>query len=227
MSVIHIVYISDMNQPITSEMTEKLPGERTTRAWRYRQNSDRLRCISAGLLAEYAAEEHFGCLPEKLRLFMSEGMPPYAVMGNEKCYMSISHTSCYVMCMTDMSECGADIESINSCACALDIGDRYFCGDEADWIRRGSSDADKAERFTRIWTAKEAYLKYCGTGLRRPLDSFSIAAAEGVPAVSDPLMPSQRLFSHTGRLGGHIYTSFSKTPVVSVRVIKSEVLFCM
>ena len=40
--------------------------------------------------------------------------------------------------------------------------------------------ADPARCFYKIWTGKESYIKYLGTGLKKDLRSFSIFNLEGV-----------------------------------------------
>ena len=137
--------------------------------------------------------------------------------------MSISHTSCYVMCMTDSTNCGADIEGINECTDSQQLADRYFCKKEALWIRNAETSDILAERFAWIWTAKEAYLKYCGEGLRRKLDSFCISSDGDSLYVTDQLMPNKKLYSLTGKIRDTVYTVFSETPVEAFHLSNADV----
>ena len=58
----------------------------------------------------------------------------------------------------------------------LDGCARQFCERERDYIFGGkSSPLERAERFYRIWTRKEAVLKAVGIGLGGGLDSFQIS----------------------------------------------------
>ncbi|MCC8065877.1 MAG: 4'-phosphopantetheinyl transferase superfamily protein [Clostridiales bacterium] len=49
---------------------------------------------------------------------------------------------------------------------------RFFCPEEYEWLTRPQSQAEKKDRFYRLWTLKESFLKATGLGLYLPLDSF-------------------------------------------------------
>ena len=123
MSIIYIAHISDLTQPITENMLSKLTPQRKARMCRYRQHSDKLRCVAAALLARLGAQEFFS--DTNVQVFMPAGMPPYAVSGNKVCRMSISHTADRVMCMTDSEDCGVDIESEHACREAVGLAERH------------------------------------------------------------------------------------------------------
>ena len=64
---------------------------------------------------------------------------------------------------------GVDIEKIRDVN--LKIKDRFFCTAEKENIKTN-------EDFFRIWTAKESYIKYLGTGLHTPLNSFDTGSLD-------------------------------------------------
>jgi 4'-phosphopantetheinyl transferase len=71
------------------------------------------------------------------------------------------------------SPVGVDVERIRMDSGKENIARRYFTPEEQEYLF-SAGEAEKAERFFEIWTAKESYLKYLGTGLRRSLNSFSV-----------------------------------------------------
>ena len=64
-----------------------------------------------------------------------------------------------------------------------DLAERFFHESETRWIN-GCPPESQDERFFRLWTMKEAYLKGLGVGLGRALDSFSVPCLGGI--VDDP-----------------------------------------
>lgn len=69
---------------------------------------------------------------------------------------------------------GVDVETARRKADHEKLARRYFAADEADALLR-LPEAARAAAFLRAWTRKEAFLKALGTGLRRPLNSFSVS----------------------------------------------------
>jgi phosphopantetheinyl transferase len=55
----------------------------------------------------------------------------------------------------------------------------WFTPVEQSYVASGSCEADCHARFTEIWTAKEAYVKAIGKGLRYPFRCFSVAFESG------------------------------------------------
>lgn len=64
---------------------------------------------------------------------------------------------------------GVDIEKIRSQPRYLAISDRFFHPLEKQWL----SDKDEKDFFT-LWTAKEAYVKFTGSGIDKNFNSFSV-----------------------------------------------------
>ena len=83
---------------------------------------------------------------------------------------------------------GVDIEELRSVKHMLGLADKNFADDESARIHAAPA-RERQELFFRLWTRKEAFLKALGTGLTRPLRSFSVdpspRAAQGLLAARD------------------------------------------
>ena len=96
---------------------------------------------------------------------------------------NISHTDKMVVCAlcTDKSaftspQIGIDCEMIYKKE-PLPMAERFFTENELEQIKKST---DQKRTFTEIWTKKEAYIKYLGTGLSMPLSSFDTSTDLGV-----------------------------------------------
>jgi len=87
--------------------------------------------------------------------------------SHPRCHFNLSHSGGLICLVIDDEEVGIDIEACrprNYDALAR----RFFHPEERAWV-----DGD-IWRFYEVWTAKEAYLKALGIGLRLPLNAFSV-----------------------------------------------------
>lgn len=120
-------------------------------------------------------EKAYGLVREKLGFSgafrRAENGKPYA---EGAAFFNISHSGSFAAAAVSDFEVGVDIERIR--AVNLKIADK-FCGDEREYIL---SAENREKAFFEIWTAKEAYLKKCGTGLTVPLDSFSVIGRKDI-----------------------------------------------
>lgn len=79
---------------------------------------------------------------------------------------SISHSGTYVaIVLSRGGECGIDIEPIADLPDSLPIHKNFFSQNQRAWIAEAGSESERARRFLRLWTRKEAYLKATGEGL--------------------------------------------------------------
>ncbi len=102
-------------------------------------------------------------------------------------HFNISHSGRYWVCLFDTENIGIDIEDYSTRNMPTkrfkDISDRFFKPDETNYVL-GSSDANEESegdmdeelknRFFRIWTAKESYMKYTGNGFTEGFKNFSV-----------------------------------------------------
>ena len=90
-------------------------------------------------------------------------------------------------------EVGADVERLRDNLSFQKLATRFFSPAEADSLS-GLEAGSLKRQFFRIWTAKEAYIKAVGLGLRIPLDRFAFRfAQDGTPELADTSHdPTQR-----------------------------------
>ena len=98
---------------------------------------------------------------------------PY-LCGRDDIFFSVSHSGRYFALLVADSPVGVDIQE-ESRANTASISRKYFTDYEADIVEREGSDG-----FFRIWTRKEAYGKYLGTGLAGVLKKVSVTDRDDV-----------------------------------------------
>lgn len=105
------------------------------------------------LLSEYTGEEG-----ERFRFLHTPLGKPYAESAPQ---FNLSHSGQWLLCAVGDTPLGVDIETPRTASPSLLR--RVCTPSELALIGEGT------ERFLRVWTAKEAYLKYLGTGIRGDL----------------------------------------------------------
>ncbi len=151
----------------------KAAQTRKSRADQYVHREDALRCVASEGLLRYAVARELGAVE-----FSVETDPlgkPY-LPGIQNVHFNISHSGAWVVLAWGDSPVGVDVEKIRSGIKKEALASRFFTSDEQSYVF-GRVDGQE-QRFLEIWTAKESYLKYLGTGLRRPLNSFSVLSLQ-------------------------------------------------
>lgn len=91
---------------------------------------------------------------------------PSIVGTAAKKYISITTCGEVMLCVVSSVQIGIDGEYLPRFKQSkLDIpavAERFFSEEEAEFVRRGENDTS---RFVKIWTRKEAYVKYMGSGV--------------------------------------------------------------
>lgn len=86
---------------------------------------------------------------------------------------NITHTpGIIVIAVCTGGELGVDVEHGARSSRRLAVAERYFSAPEVSALRL-LDDAQQRERFTALWTLKEAYSKACGVGLANVLGGVS------------------------------------------------------
>ena len=128
---------------------------------RFRFEEDRKRSILGDMLAREMIAKKCEVSPDSIVFKIIENGKPY--VENLGIHFNISHSGDYVICAVSESEIGIDIEKIKEVKDGLT---EYICTEEEkNYIASCKDKEKKQRRFFEIWTAKEAYFKFLGTGL--------------------------------------------------------------
>ena len=153
---VYLASISLVNDEIVKCLTE----EEKAKAYRFKQTDDQKRSILSSYLLKYALKVNNIC---DTNIIYNEYGKPY-LEGNDV-YFNISHSGKYVVCALSLKEVGVDIERIRP---KHDLVlQNCFTKEEQEYVKDDTS-------FTKVWTLKESYIKYLGTGLKTKLNSFSV-----------------------------------------------------
>lgn len=111
------------------------------------------------------------------------GSKPY-LKGAKGVEFNISHTKGLVVCAVADSVLGVDTEEIRPFKASLM---RRMCSEaERGFVLAGRSEAERQERFFRLWTLKESFVKANGRGLAFPLRNITFFLEEGAVKGSIP-----------------------------------------
>lgn len=141
---------------------------------RYKHIEDYRRSLLGDVLSRSLLEKMTGIDACELDICVDDMGKPY-VANVENVYFNVSHSGEWVVCIVSDKPCGIDIETMDKDN--LDIAKRFFAKSEYEYISNCSEEEING-RFYEIWTAKEAYLKYEGKGLRIDLGSFEVVKKE-------------------------------------------------
>ena len=89
-------------------------------------------------------------------------------------------------------EIGIDVDSATDRSAGLEIANRFFAPEEIAGLHALADGGARQERFIRLWTLKEAFIKATGKGLAQPLSDFAFVSVEPArvvfrhPALGDP-----------------------------------------
>lgn len=97
--------------------------------------------------------------------YSPKGVP--AIVGTEaQKYISITTCGEVMLCVVSSVQIGIDGEYLprfkQSKLDTMAVAERFFSEDEAEFVRRGDGDM---MRFVKVWTRKEAFVKYNATGV--------------------------------------------------------------
>lgn len=151
----------------------------------YEKNSDYLEKILSkknlpSVSESLAALEALDFLLKKEQTLEKDENGRPHIIGNETIDFSLSHTSelsaCAIIENGKAPRVGLDTEKIYKDDPTA-LVNRFFSSGEKAYY---NISRDKKSTFTLLWTRKEAYLKYMGTGLSTPLSSFDVTSLMGV-----------------------------------------------
>ena len=173
MTTLRCVKLPEDAQGLFEVLYHRADPERKRRAERYLHREDGLRCMAAGELLRQTLEWALGIT--EFTVVKEPGGKP-RIDGLEDFHFNLSHSGDRVVIAWGDSPVGVDVQEMRMDAGKEALAKRFFTGEEYDYIFEQPELAQ--DRFYQVWTGKESYLKYLGTGITRSLDSFSILSPE-------------------------------------------------
>ncbi len=173
-------YLQRLELPVKpgllTDLQQQATPERLEQAMRYRQDEDKARCLLGERLLVQALTEQ-GIAQDEQKITRNEFGKPVLVNSVKDCHFNISHSGEWVVCAIDNQLIGIDVEQIRKQR-SMDIADnggydKLFTAMELDYLKNHQQ-GTITQRFYRLWTLKESYLKAVGTGLTQSLQSFSV-----------------------------------------------------
>ena len=129
----------------------------------------RSRCAAAGRMLDDLLTSRFSPnYTERFSLTYNSCGKPF-MHPHPDWHFNIARTENRVFCIESDKPVGIDAEDIS--ADHISAAELYFTEDEREYL---TCSADKAAVFTVIWTLKESYMKYLGSGFSVSPVSFSI-----------------------------------------------------
>ncbi|PZE21773.1 4'-phosphopantetheinyl transferase family protein [Paenibacillus xerothermodurans] len=162
-------------------MLSNVSEERRAKAQKYVKPDDAHR----SLIAEYLIR---AVIRSKLHLSNAEisfVSGPYGkprVGGIPSFHFNIAHSGAWIVCAVDSAPVGIDVEEIKPMS--FDVA-QFFSEQEIRWLMSHQETA-RTSCFYDLWTLKESYIKWVGTGLSLPLNSFSIMLDGDAPVSVQP-----------------------------------------
>lgn len=138
----------------------------------YHYSIDKKLSLYAALLArmELSRLTH---IPNNLLSFIIKPFHKPLLRSNVNCHFNFSHTRNMILCaVATEGPIGVDVENTDSKIKIEDM-DIVFHPIEWNYIQQASYNL-RPLRFYKIWTQKEAYLKFLGTGFSKDPKSFNV-----------------------------------------------------
>lgn len=116
-------------------------------------------------------------MPNPIILYGKNGKP--YIENAEDFHYNLSHSGNWVVLGYSDNCIGIDVEQIYMTEGRRQVAETSFTKKELDYMTEVPYENECALRFTKLWTAKESYLKYLGTGLTKSMTSFSVDVNTG------------------------------------------------
>jgi 4'-phosphopantetheinyl transferase len=162
-----------LEQNQISPLLQLLDRTEQERASRFRVPAPGEQFVISHAFLRLALARYLQIEPQAVRFrITAHGKPE--LTGGEDLRFNLSHTDgAAVLAITRDRALGVDIERVRANVEAIELADRFFSSREAEWLRSQPA-SERTAAFFACWTAKEAFLKACGTGLSTSLAGFTV-----------------------------------------------------
>lgn len=169
---VHIwIMVLDLSSARNSIGFALLSADEKARARRFHSILHQQRFIAAHAGLRIILSRYLEISPEKVTFAYTTFGKPY-IPSHPALQFNLSHSQDKaILAITYHQSIGADLEKIKT-NYQLALAERFFHPAEIAYLQQASIQPEN--KFYDLWTRKEAILKAIGTGLRIPLNSFSV-----------------------------------------------------
>lgn len=139
---------------------EKMSEKRQERCLRYKFTEDRRRMAFGEELLKGLVSEVYKVPETEITLENLPSGKPVAYVDGKEVFVSITHSGDFVAAAVSDTSVGIDLEM------KKELKPSVFKALSKEELEYAEKSGDKNHAFFRIWTAKEAYLKLTGEGLK-------------------------------------------------------------
>ncbi len=170
--------IRDLSESEYEKWYALMATEKKAKIDRFRFDDDKKRSITGEMLIKSYIRQKYGTPAKDIIISTTERGKPYT--ENCNIHFNISHSGDMVVCAVSDNPIGVDIEKIKPVD--LKIAKKVFNNDELLYLFgttppytfEKTDDIEILRRFFTLWTTKEAYVKFTGTGISENLKELSI-----------------------------------------------------
>lgn len=185
--------------------------QRQEKVLSYRFSIDKKLSLYSALLTRMEISVLSGVLHQSLH-FQSEFMHKPMLLSAPYYHFNFSHTKSMILCgISDTHPIGVDIERIDP-SLNIETMKAVLHQTEFQYINSTYSNHERTDRFYKIWTQKEAYIKYMGTGFSADAHAFNML---------DPKLSSKLFTWKQDCYLCSVFTDFQNIPSVQT-VAESE-----
>ena len=172
------VFVLSLRDWLENDVTPYLDfasKERRETVLRFRFASDKNRSLWAELFTRWCAAKTAELSPVEIEISHNEKGKPFC--KDLPISVSLSHSGAYIAVAVGQSTVGVDVERKRKFSLA--VSKRWFRPKEHEFLI-SLPEEERARAFSRLWTLKEAALKYTGVGLAggpETVDCFALLKA--------------------------------------------------
>ncbi len=168
---------TDIAENEYQEIYNSLTESRKNHIDRMKNSDDRKRSLAA----QYLLIKLLGEMGVESAVLESDNnSKPY--LNGSDLFVSISHSHEMVACAVDSVPIGIDIEKITPVSNSLID---YVCTDKEKEYVCKSTQKPSFKRFFEVWTAKEAYIKKMGCGLKKAKETDTLPLNKKIFIIED------------------------------------------
>lgn len=160
-------------EPLANEMVfahyfDQVSPDRQGKIKALKSTKARALSLGAGLVLKILLEK---CSIDPTAPMIRNNNGKLFLKDREDCYFNLSHSGHFVVGALAPEAIGIDIQKIKKAN--VKLAKRFFHDQEYTFLLKLASESQDLG-FSQIWAAKESYIKYLGTGLATPLNSFQV-----------------------------------------------------